>query len=210
MCARVLSLTRVASRFRIAAYGSVDTYCSCAPLAACFPDTPLRDILPRFEEFTGLPVLDLDGKPVGVVSEKDVTAYLGQYGDDTSRLATPVKCVRSCGELHGIVHATTDALLTRRFCVCRQVMSAPAVCIRHDARVAYAAGLMLQHRVHRLPVVDASGRCVSIITRADVFKPLIPDALADPLYLQKVRCRPAPAWEGRDVPAWQGRDLPAL
>jgi CBS domain-containing protein len=78
-------------------------------------------------------------------------------------------------------------------------MSAPAITIREDARIAYAAGLMLQHRVHRLPVVDHGGRCVAMLTRTDVFRPLIPDFDADPLYLQKAR-RPAPAWEGRDLP----------
>jgi hypothetical protein len=128
----------------------------------------------------------------------------------------------------------------------RDVMSTPAVTIREDARVAYAAGLMLQQcapardsqlhgvsarlheyaldnvahftpddaahsRVHRLPVVDREGRCVAMITRTDVFRPLIPDFALDPLYLQKARkVHPAPAWEGADVPAWEGRDLPAL
>ena len=64
--------------------------------------------------------------------------------------------------------------------------------------------------MHRLPVVDENGCCVSMLTRTDVFRPLIPDALADPLYLQKARCHPAPAWEGADVPPWEGRDWPAL
>jgi CBS domain-containing protein len=162
-----------------------------------------------------LPVLDDAGVPVGVVSEKDVGAYMQQYGDDTSRLAMPVSAV----------------------------MSSPAISIRSTARIAYAAGLMLQQcvpplhhnrhaltprrvqspytnamhlacilpcsRVHRLPVVDESGRCVAMLTRTDVFRPLIPDALADPLYLQKAR--PAPAWEGGDVGPWDGgRDLPSL
>ena len=49
-----------------------------------------------------------------------------------------------------------------------------------------------------------------MLTRTDVFRPLIPDALADPLYLEKAR-HPAPAWEGGELPPWeQGRDLPSL
>jgi hypothetical protein len=112
------------------AYGEVSTYASRAPLAACFPNTPLQDILPHFEEFTGLPVLDAEThKPLGMVrvparmclayaaatdvpavcslprwqvSEKDVMAYLQQYGDDTSHLSTPVKCVAAA-------HARTGA-----------------------------------------------------------------------------------------------------
>jgi len=50
-----------------------------------------------------------------------------------------------------------------------------------------------------------------MLTRTDVFRPLIPDALADPLYLQKARAHPAPAWEGGELPPWeQGRDFPSL
>lgn len=63
-----------------------------------------------------MPVLDANGFPVGVVSEKDVGAYLQQYDDDTSRLSMPVSAV----------------------------MSTPAISIRLTARIAYAAGLMLQ------------------------------------------------------------------
>ena len=113
-------------------------YCSAAPLASCTPDTPLQSLLHHFEEFTGLPVLDpATGKPVGVVSEKDVMAYLQQYGDDTKHMATPVRCaVMRCD-------APWGALTRPR----RHIMSAPAVTVRHDARVAYAAGLMLQQCV---------------------------------------------------------------
>ena len=64
-------------------------------------------------------MLDEHGCPVGVISEKDVSAYLRQYGDDTSRLSMPVSVV----------------------------MSTPAVTIRSTARIAYAAGLMLQQCV---------------------------------------------------------------
>lgn len=39
---------------------------------------------------------------------------------------------------------------------------------------ADAAGLMLQHKVHRLPVVTRTGECVGMLTRGDVFKPLVP------------------------------------
>ena len=135
------------------AYGPVSAYCSAAPLAAATPDTPLGEIMHHFEEFTGrprascdacpasplrsdrgrvantgLPVLDEHGCPVGVVSEKDVSAYLQQYGDDTSRLySMPVAAV----------------------------MSTPAVTIRSTARIAYAAGLMLQ-------------QCVGLAARAGI------------------------------------------
>ena len=45
--------------------------------------------------------------------------------------------------------------------------------VRAKAHVAEAAGMMLQHRVHRLPVVDARNVPIGIATRSDIFEPLI-------------------------------------
>ena len=53
------------------------------------------------------------------------------------------------------------------------VMSSPPICVRPRAHIAEAAGVMLQHKVHRLPVVDDRNVPVGIATRQDVFEPLI-------------------------------------
>mmetsp|Transcript_12753 Transcript_12753/g.30986 ORF Transcript_12753/g.30986 Transcript_12753/m.30986 type:complete len:115 (-) Transcript_12753:1967-2311(-) len=45
--------------------------------------------------------------------------------------------------------------------------------VRARAHVAEAAAMMLQHRVHRLPVVDDRNVPIGIATRADIFEPLI-------------------------------------
>ena len=45
--------------------------------------------------------------------------------------------------------------------------------MRARAHVAEAAGMMLQHRVHRLPVVDERNVPIGIATRSDIFEPLI-------------------------------------
>mmetsp|Transcript_41199 Transcript_41199/g.49967 ORF Transcript_41199/g.49967 Transcript_41199/m.49967 type:complete len:216 (-) Transcript_41199:346-993(-) len=52
-------------------------------------------------------------------------------------------------------------------------MSSPAITIAEDRRVADAAALMLKHKVHRLPVVDAHSKAVvGIVTRKDIFTAL--------------------------------------
>lgn len=53
------------------------------------------------------------------------------------------------------------------------VMSSPPICVRPRAHIAEAAGVMLQHKVHRLPVVDDRNVPVGVATRQDVFEPLI-------------------------------------
>lgn len=45
--------------------------------------------------------------------------------------------------------------------------------MRAKARVAEAAGMMLQHRVHRLPIVDERNVPIGMATRTDIFEPLI-------------------------------------
>lgn len=54
-----------------------------------------------------------------------------------------------------------------------EAMSSPPICVRPRAHIAEAAGVMLQHKVHRLPVVDDRNVPVGIATRQDVFEPLI-------------------------------------
>ena len=52
-------------------------------------------------------------------------------------------------------------------------MCAPAICVTPRTSLAAAAGQMLKHKVHRLPVVDASKTLVGIVTRSDIFTPLL-------------------------------------
>ncbi len=52
-------------------------------------------------------------------------------------------------------------------------MTTPALTIDADTRIVECAALMLKHEVHRLPVVNAAGALVGIITRSDVFDALL-------------------------------------
>ena len=52
-----------------------------------------------------------------------------------------------------------------------EAMSAPPICVRPRAHIAEAAGVMLQHKVHRLPVVDDRSVPVGVATRQDASSP---------------------------------------
>ncbi len=52
----------------------------------------------------------------------------------------------------------------------QQFMSSPPITVRARAHVGEAASIMIAKRLHRLPVVDASGHLVGILSRSDVFK----------------------------------------
>ncbi len=110
--------------------------------------------------FTGLPVVDRDNRPVGVISQTDLIYKAGlpmrlglmaAAGDDT--VATALKAM-----------AQKQA---------QEVMTSPPVVIRQEAPVTAAVDLMLQKGVKRLPVVDDQGRLVGNISRVDIFRTIL-------------------------------------
>ena len=52
-------------------------------------------------------------------------------------------------------------------------MSTPPIVVRARARIGEAAALMLARGIHRLPVADAEGRLIGIVSRTDIFAPLL-------------------------------------
>lgn len=56
--------------------------------------------------------------------------------------------------------------------------TSPAVSIRKRAHTGEAAGLMLAHKIHRLPVVDKDNKLLGIVSRTDIFRPLLSDKAA--------------------------------
>lgn len=151
----------VSDTLEVDPYSPVSSFCSTT-LQTVSPTDKLKDVLPHFTTFTGLPVVDASGLPLGVISDKDVALFLKNGSGDA-----------------------LDAAVS-------SVMSAPAVTIREDSPLAYAAGKMLQFKVHRLVVVDHEGKAVAMLTRTDVFQPLVPDVRkADATFIAKVCTRAA-------------------
>jgi CBS domain-containing protein len=107
-------------------------------------DQPLAtaDRLMRERRVSGLPVVDPDGRVVGVVSRTDLLAL---SSDD------PV------GAWHGRA--------------VRTAMTAPAITIAPDATLRQAAERMEQHGVHRLVVVEpAGGLPIGILSMTDLVR----------------------------------------
>lgn len=55
----------------------------------------------------------------------------------------------------------------------RDAMSSPPIAARASAKVADAAGLMLKHKVHRIPVVNSRAELIGIVTRTDIFTAML-------------------------------------
>jgi CBS domain-containing protein len=126
------------------------------------PDTALDEVarLLLSSSFTGLPVVDAENRPVGVVSQGDLIYKAGM----PMRLGLLAESAREK------VGPVLEALARRR---AGEVMTKPAVTIDQDKLVTEAVQLMLQKEVKRLPVVDAGGRLVGILARVDVFHAIV-------------------------------------
>jgi CBS domain-containing protein len=119
------------------------------------PGTTFKELVALMAEHrvSGLPVVDREGRPVGVVSEADTLVkqehrptankpLFGRRRRDRWRRATG-----------------RDA---------KDLMTAPAITVTADATVTAAARLLAERNIRRLCVVDDDGLLVGVVSRRDV------------------------------------------
>jgi len=106
----------------------------------------------RDHRVSAFPVIDDDGKVIGVVSEAD--------------MLTKEALVDELGIFGGILHRRDQA--KARGITAGDLMTTAVVAVRPGDTVEHAAKLMYDRGVKRLPVTDESGHLVGIISRADV------------------------------------------
>jgi len=127
---------------------------------------PFKELVRLMDEFRvgALPVVDEGRRVIGIVSQADLLWKEEQ----------PIrKPERHLFESRRRRVEREKAAAS----VAAQLMTTPVVTIERDASVAEAARLMNEKRVKRLPVVDADGRVVGIVSRADLLQVFLrPDA----------------------------------
>jgi len=106
----------------------------------------------REHRVSAFPVIDDDGRVIGIVSEADMLNKEA-LGDEP-------------GVFGGILHRRDQ--VKARGVTAGDLMTTAVVAVRPDDTVEHAAKLMHDRRVKRLPVTDADGHLVGIISRADV------------------------------------------
>jgi CBS domain-containing protein len=106
----------------------------------------------RRNRVSAFPVIDDDGRVVGVVSEADLLTKEAMDGEP--------------GVFSGILHRR-DAGKARGV-TAGDLMTTAVVTVAPEDTVERAARLMYERKVKRLPVVDANGHLLGIISRADV------------------------------------------
>jgi len=110
----------------------------------------------RQHRVSGFPVIDDEGKVIGVVSEADL---LAKEALADSQPGGP-------GRIASLVHH--KEVQKAAGVTAGDLMTHPAVTVGPDDTAEHAARMMYSLQVKRLPVVDAGGSLVGIISRADV------------------------------------------
>jgi acetoin utilization protein AcuB len=108
-------------------------------------DPMAAQTLLRYGKFRRLPVVDQDGRLVGIITASDLDLFLST--------------------------APSPGVVKRQFRV-DQVMKSHVITVSPDYPLEEAAQLMLEHRVSGLPVVE-EGRVVGMITESDIFAQLV-------------------------------------
>jgi CBS domain-containing protein len=126
------------------------------------PEAPIKDVAKVLitNGISGLPVCDIEGRVLGVISEGDI--LYKEHDPAEGRLGGPLGWIVD-GTLNAAAVNKAKALTARR------AMTAPAITIAPWESVSEAARVMCQRHVNRLPVVKDE-LLVGIITRADLVR----------------------------------------
>ncbi|XP_044496508.1 CBS domain-containing protein CBSX1, chloroplastic-like isoform X6 [Mangifera indica] len=126
------------------------------------PTTSVDEALEILVErrITGFPVIDDDWKLVGLVSDYDLLALDSISGGG-----------RADNSMFPEVDSTWKKLLSKtNGKVIGDLMTPAPVVVRETTNLEDAARLLLETKHRRLPVVDANGKLVGIITRGNVVR----------------------------------------
>ncbi|MFF8378437.1 CBS domain-containing protein [Streptomyces sp. NPDC015661] len=126
-------------------------------VVAVLPDAQFKEIVTAMERWkvTAVPVVEGEGRVVGVVSEADLLLK-EEFHDRRVGLVEQMRRLDATGKAG-----------SRR---AGDLMTSPAITVRPEASLPQAARIMAAHRVKRLPVVDTSGTIQGIVSRADLLK----------------------------------------
>jgi len=109
-------------------------------LACCSPDAPLSEVAALMcdNDCGAIPVLDPEQRPIGIVTDRDITCRAVAEGRDALKLEA------------------------------REIMSRPVVTITPGTSVDELCERLEDNQLRRLVVVDEDGVCCGIVAQADL------------------------------------------
>jgi CBS domain-containing membrane protein len=119
----------------------------------------LEDVLRLLAEnrISGIPVIDDENRPVGLISESDILSLIGMRKGHTFRDV--------------MRHILGEPLPGRRGGNRPEdIMSSPVITTGPDENVSEVAKILDERKIKRLPVVDGEGKVIGIVSRGDIVR----------------------------------------
>jgi len=124
-------------------------------------DSPSEEVarMMATESITGVPVVEAEGRVIGVISEKDFLFSLGSK-DTRSFMDVVAHCLKNKGCL----------ALSMRKQTAEDIMTSPAITVNDETPVFQIAGLLTEKKINRVPVTDKKGKLIGIVARSDLIQ----------------------------------------
>ncbi|NOZ27696.1 MAG: CBS domain-containing protein [Chloroflexi bacterium] len=129
------------------------------------PDTPVQDIIRMFRDYavSGLPVVDDEGKLVGIVTEMDL---IRRHARPHAPIYFPILDARIPLGREREYRETVRRILAT---TAEELMTSPVQTVSPDMDVVDLATLMVERGINPVPVVE-DGRLVGIVSRTDLLR----------------------------------------
>ncbi len=119
----------------------------------------VADIL-KSRNISGLPVVDNQGKVIGIITQADILSVVGVRKEHTLK------------DL--LKHMLGEPFAEQRIGdIVGDIMTSPVRTTTPQATIAEVVRLMDEKKIRRLPVVDEKKKLVGIISRADILKAVL-------------------------------------
>lgn len=122
-------------------------------------DADINEVATLLSEnrISGLPVVDIEDRVIGMITEADVLAMVGMKKGHTFK-----DVIR-----HLLGEPLSGPKRSKRL---RDVMTKPVITTGPEADIREIALTLDEKRIKRLPVVDEQGKLIGVISRADIVR----------------------------------------
>ncbi|KXZ49688.1 hypothetical protein GPECTOR_20g545 [Gonium pectorale] len=146
---------------------SVRDVMSSGRLFTCRPEDTVDSALELLvaNRITGLPVVDPDNRVVGVVSDFDLLALdsMGRVNEDQNLFPSADQSWQAFKEVKKMLAKSAGKKI-------KDVMTPQPITVRPETNLNDATSILITKKIRRLPVVDAEGRLVGLISRGNIVK----------------------------------------